>query len=426
MDTFREILPQIPFLLGLLAVSAFFSGSETAFFLLRPHQLRGPSLRLAAALIRQPRQLLVTILLGNMAVNVAYFSNSLFVTLDVHRSAGPGAAVAVGAIFLIAVIILGEVVPKGIASRIPLAWAQVAVLPLTIAYSVAAPVRWGMGLFLGPVSRWIARVYPPDAGVTTDELRMLVELSESEGILDERENELMQRVLGLREMRVRDVMVPRDDIHSFDLSKGRQRFLEMFARMKDSRVPVYRGDIDEIDGILRARDVYFSDEKDLSKLVQKVPFIPETKTLESLLRDFRKERQTVAIVVDEYGGTEGMITLEDILEAIVGELEDEYDKGEDPVRKVGENAYLLAGNLSVREWKHIFGVDLRAERVGTLGGFVVFRLGRLPREGDTVQYGNLTFTVKRMSGRRIQTILVETSGWGLSDAVDPRVRGESK
>jgi CBS domain containing-hemolysin-like protein len=222
----------------------------------------------------------------------------------------------------------------------------------------------------------------------------------------------MQRVLGLREMRVKEVMVPRVDIRAFDLSEGRERFLETFVRKRDSTVPVYRGSIDEIDAVLRAKDVYFSKERDLSKLARKVTFVPETKTVESLLREFRNEKRSVAIVVDEYGGTEGMVTLEDILEAIVGEIEDEYDRGEEPVRKVGEDAYLLAGGLSIREWSQTFGMDLPAEGADTLGGYIVFSLGRLPVEGDVVRYRNLEFTVKRVVGRRVQRILARATGPG--------------
>ena len=413
MDVLQQNMPQLLLLLVLLGFSGFFSGTETAFFSLRPHQLRGartPSLRLVAGLLRHPRELLVTILLGNMAVNVAYFSSSLFVTIDLGRSLGPGASVGAGVIFLGGVIVLGEVLPKGVASRLPLTWARVAAFPLLLAYGAALPIRWGMGRILGPVSDLLGRFFPATADVTTDELRMMVELSEAGGILHQGENELMQRVLGLREMRVKEVMVPRVDIRAFDLARGREAFLEGFAKKRDSTVPVYRGSIDEIDAVLRARDVCFSDERDLTKLVRKVSFIPETKTVESLLREFRKEKKKVAIVVDEYGGTEGMVTLEDILEAVVGEIEDEYDRGEELVRKVGEGAYLLAGRLSIREWSQIFRTDLPAEGVDTLGGFIVFSLGRLPREGDRVRHGNLQFTVRRVLGRRVQQILVETVG----------------
>lgn len=408
-----ESLPQLLVLASLLALSGFFSGSETALFSLRSHELRGvraPSLRLAATLLRQPRELLVTILLGNMAANVAYFSGSVFVTVDLGRALGRWAAVVGGLGFLLGVIVFGEVVPKGVASRAPRAWARVAAYPLTLFFSIALPIRWGMRQILRPVSDWLSRVHPPEADLTADELKMLVEISEAEGLLDERENDLMQRVLGLREMRVKDVMVPRVDIRAFDLDRGRAPFVAEFVRRRDSKIPVYRGSIDEVEGVLLAKDVYFRPEKDLADLVRKVPFVPETKTVESLLRQFRKEGQSVAIVLDEYGGTEGMVTLEDILEAIVGEIEDEYDRGEDPVRQVGKDAYLLAGGLSIREWEQIFGVDLPAEGVGTLGGFIVFSLGRLPKKGDVVRYRNLSFTVRRVAGRRVQRILVEVTG----------------
>ncbi len=412
IETLAQNLPQLLVLGALLVVSGFFSGSETALFSLRPHQLRdaGAPLRMAGALLRQPRDLLVTILIGNMTVNVAYFSVSVILSSRLAEGRGGALAFGVGMVLLLVLIVVGEVLPKGIATRIPRAWAGGCAYPLTLFSGAVAPARWVLGRMLRPIGVWLERVAPPEANVTADELRMMIELSESAGILDERENELMQRVLQLREMRVKEVMVPRVDIHAFNLNRGRDDFLEVFARRRNSKVPVYRVSIDEVEGILYATDVHFSDEPDLTKLVRKVPFIPETKTVESLLRDFREQGLRAAIVVDEYGGTEGFVTLEDILEAIIGEIEDEYDHGEEPIRQVSEGSYLLAGQVSIREWRQIFGVDLPAEGVETIAGFIVFSLGRLPEEGDTVRYRSLTFTVKKMVGRRVHRILVEASG----------------
>jgi putative hemolysin len=405
-----EHLPQIILLLALLGVSGFFSGSETALFSLRTHQIRSSrsaSLRLAGTLLRQPRDLLITILLGNMFVNVAFFSVSVGLALHLGRTRGQGAAAGASIFFLLTLILLGEVIPKGVAARAPRGWARLCAYPLTILFGLSRPVHWLLGRFLGPVSDWISRLTPPDAGLTTEELRMMVELSETAGVLHERENYIMQRVVELREMRVKEVMVPRVDMRAFDLSRGREAFLADFKRHRNSRVPVYRESIDEIQGVLHAKEVHFSEEEDLSRLVRKVPFIPETKTVESLLRQFREGGQRVAIVVDEYGGTEGLVTLEDILEAIVGEIEDEYDRGDEPVRRISESAYLLEGDLGIREWRQISGVDLPSQGVETLGGFIVFSLGRLPREGDQVVYRNIRFTVQKMLQRRVGRIRVE-------------------
>ncbi len=414
-ELFIDHVWQWVMLLVLLVCSGFLSGSETALFSLTQHDLhvfrRSPSRtqRLAAELMGGPRRLLATVLIGNNTVNVLIFATSYVLIRKVDALYGPAAASLGGILSLLIVVIFGEVIPKVIASAGAVRVAPI-VAPILHGFQWAvSPLRLVLeAVLVEPVLRLIGR--PPTAGlsVTAEELKTLLDISSQEGSIDPGESTWLQQVVDLAEARVHEVMVPRVDVAAFDLARPPAELIELFRETHLLKIPAYESDLDHVVGVLYARDVVTQAEVPLREHLRRVRFVPEQMRLEQLLRHFRETRTQLAIVVDEYGGTAGLVTIEDVLEHIVGEIRDEdlpparpdVEALEDPAR------FSVAGRLSVRALAQAMGPDVLDDRVDTLAGLFYARSGRVPRVGDRVRIGNLVLTVESMVGRRIDRVQV--------------------
>jgi CBS domain containing-hemolysin-like protein len=202
-------------------------------------------------------------------------------------------------------------------------------------------------------------------------------------------------------------MVPRVDLVAFDLSRPRAELLDLFRRTGFRKVPAHEGSVDNILGLLHAKRLVLNPEAPLRSLLSPVPFVPLQADLEKVLLQFRVTRTQMAIVVDEYGGTAGLVTLEDVLEEIVGDIPAPRDAEEEaPVRQVGPGEYLVEGNLAIHEWRDFLKIELPSRRISTLGGFVLAQLGHVPQIGEQVRFRNLLFTVEGLRGRRIGALRV--------------------
>ena len=407
-----EHIPELALMGGLLGLSAFFSGSETALFSLTREELRdlerkGSSAGQAiVALRRRPRRLLAAVLLGNMAVNVLFFSVSYQIAAAMHRGSSAVAATVMGVGSLVVLIVCGEVAPKGVAVGRPMRLARLSALPLLVFSRVVRPITWALEAIsrgiVGPITRGAGR----ESYVNPEELKMLIRMSEAQGVIDRDARSMLSEVVELSEIMVREVMVPRVDMVMFDVNDPREAFLDLVRRTRHKHIPVYDGSIDEVVGIVAACDAFLDRGSDLRELARPAAFVPETKTVESMLKQFREERRHLAIVVDEYGGTAGLITLEDIVEEVVGEIEDEFDTPAEPVRRIDDRTYSLAGNLGTRVWNDLFEMPLDSPEFDTVGGFVTSLLGHVPREGETAAYQGLTFFVEGVRRRRIERVRV--------------------
>ncbi|MHC4197321.1 MAG: hemolysin family protein [Planctomycetota bacterium] len=399
----------------LLFLSALFSSSETALFSLGKEdvkRLKGEDSRIArilADLVGSPKKLLITILMGNTAVNVAFYSTSFVLSQEILRSGAPNAsfwAWSVGLFSLLAVIIVGEVIPKGIAVRIPEHLSRVVAVPISVVERLLLPFRIPVTLILDVLGRFFVSGEDKEPYVTTEELKVMLALSERHGVVEPMERTMIHAVLDFGRMRVKDAMVPRVDMTAFDISGPVEDFLELVRETVHKKIPVYEENRDNILGVVYAKDVFLNPDADIRGMIRTVPFVPETKTVESLLREFRREHQQMAIVADEYGGTAGLITLEDILEEVVGEIQDETEGYEEPIRKFGSNKYLVHGSISLMDWCETFGFELDPV-ADTIGGYVVSLLGHIPQRNDSATHKNIVFTVKEVRKRRITRLLVE-------------------
>lgn len=399
----------------LLAVSGFFSGTETAMFNLSRGQLyrlnrsQARTHRLVASLMRRPRKLLQTLLLGNMVVNIAYSAMIAVLVISLAaRGLGGVAAAGVSVLGVLVLILAGEVTPKMLAYRIRERWAVAAAPPVAVALRVFSPVvRVLEAAFVAPLTRLLA---PRREGleITAGELGAILDLSVRRGLIGPDANAFLQEIVQLTDIRVADIMVPRVDMIAYDVNGPPGGLIDLFRKTHLRKVPVYDGDIDHVLGVVHAKRLLLDGGGDLRELVVKVPFLPEAANIERALLQLRVGRKQMAIVVDEYGGVAGLVTLEDIIEEIVGDIEEtqEADRTR-PVSRVGENEYLIDGDLAIHEWVDAFKIDLGGRRISTVGGFVISLLGRIPAVGDAADYRNLHFTVEGMRGRRISKLRLE-------------------
>jgi CBS domain containing-hemolysin-like protein len=406
-------------LLVLLACSAAVSGSETALFGLSRQDLytfAASSSRLrrtAALLMHHPHHLLLTVLIANTAVNIGIFAVSFHMAGELGRSSPVLASLAgVGA--LVAVILFGEILPKSIALAHPRGLAPLVAPGIHALQIVLTPVRWLLAAALvEPATRLLL---PPAArapAVSTEELRDIIESSVGQQVLNSVESDMLQAVVGLADVNVRSVLVPRVDIIAVSLGDDREAVHRRFEQSGKTKLPVVDHNLDDVRGLLYARDFHLSPDRSVEQLLRPVTFVPEQASLIQVIRHFRLTHTQLAMVVDEYGGVAGLVTLEDVLEEIVGDLRGPADEERPLAETLDDNTYRLSGQLGVRDWASLFGIPPIEADVDTLGGLITARLGRLARVGDCVRTGNLTLTVESLRGRRVGTLILHRVPAGL-------------
>ncbi len=401
-------------LLVALACSGFFSASETAMFNLsrgQVHQLKNSGVRgrLVASLLARPEQLLNTILLANTLANTIFAAVVAVMILDMHAMGLPGwVAAVVSFVPIIVFILLGEVGPKMIAMVAGQRLALLNVVPLSFLHRSLTPLLRAMDAVIVPLTRLLAPRADHGRDISAGELSAIMSLSAKRGIIGHDASELMQEIVTLTDLRVRDIMIPRVDVVAYDLDDPPAGLVELFNKTHFRRIPVYQRDLDGVIGVVDAKNLLLNPNMPLRSLATKAPFVPEAANVEKLLLQLRVTRSGMAFVVDEYGGTAGIVTMHDLLEQIVGEIPVPDSKAEAPaVQKRSDREYLVDGDLAVHEWADAFHIDLSGRRISTVGGFVTSLLGRLPRVGDLVTYRNLRFHVDSMRGRRIEKLRLE-------------------
>jgi putative hemolysin len=398
---------------ALLLCSAFFSGSETALFGMSETERmrlrrRGTfAARAVESLLRDPQMLLITVLLGNMAVNVFYFVISS--VLMMRAEAGMLGSAAVALATLLAIVLLGEVLPKMAANAQRERYASLAGPILLTVHNVIAPLRAALArVVVNPLSRLTAPQKAPPL-LTAEELQTLLELSSRQGVIDPEEQRVLRDVFSLGRMRVRDVMTPRVRMAAVPADAGPDDVRRLASETRHRRLPVYRGDLDHIIGMLDVKRYLVRVEGggvSLRRAMRRARFVPQIATLDQLLEHFRTTHTSTAIVVDEFGGTAGIVAIEDVVERLVGDIAGAEREEIRAPRQIGPQQWELDGELSVHDWAEAFGQRLISPRVSTLGGLIVERLGRAPQVGDGVIVGNVMLKVTEVEGARVATAAV--------------------
>jgi putative hemolysin len=311
-------------------------------------------------------------------------------------------------------VTLGELVPKAIALRKAEPTALWVSLPVEAVYIAAYPLVWFLQASANAVTRLFG-IEPAPAGVvvhTEADIRMIVAEAEEHGEIEAEETEMLYKVFDFADKEASDVMVPRPEVVALSIDLPPRECLAAVIDSPYTRFPVYRGTLEQIVGILHVRDLFSAlnerevDQVQIEQLLRPAHMVPETKDLVALLADFRRTGQHMAIVVDEYGGMEGIVTLEDLLEEIVGEIEDEFDLPDESIERVADDTVHIDGTFPIDDFNEEFGVQLPVEDYHTLAGFVFGQLGHAPEPGDCVTYDGMRFEVLGVDGSRIDRLAV--------------------
>ena len=312
-------------------------------------------------------------------------------------------------------VVLGELVPKAIALQKAEAIAVVLAVPLDLLGRIAHPIVWLLQVSANGVLR-LLRVRPAPAGMiayTREDIRHSVAAAEDVGELLEAEEEMLYKVFDFASKEVSAVMVPRPEVVAISADMPPEEALRAIVDSPFTRYPVYRGSLDDVFGILHVRDLFSAIHDlgiaavELESIVRPAYVVPETKDLAALLADFRREKQHMAIVVDEYGDTEGIVTLEDLLEEIVGDIEDEFDLPDTSIERIDENRIRIDGTYTIDDFNEEFGTSLEEEDFHTMAGLVFGELGRAPEVGDEVTTDGIRLSVLQVEGSRILKLEVE-------------------
>ena len=398
-----------------LLLSGFFSSSEAALFSLTPlhlHKMREerfPFFAHVERLLETPRRLLITIIAGNEIVNIVLTATAtaLFISLFGERGEWLTVAVLSPVLFL-----FGEAVPKIFGKTYSMRLSSTVAPLMSLIQRVEFPLVWLLekisGFILGPLR---AREAAEGEALMEDEFRSLVDAGYKEGILETGQRDLIHRVFELADTPVNDIMTPRVDMFCLPLSTAPQALRREIVEQGYSRIPLYGTGPDDVVGILYARDLLGlmaegRSPGSVESLLRKPYFVPEVRSADQVLRDFQKRNMHMAIVVDEYGGIAGLVTMEDILEALFGDIYDERDTRKRPVHRIDEKTLMVSGALSVDDFNEIAGTSIPSEDFGTVGGFVFHLFGRLPARGEKVAAEGLTFVVRKIKGTRILSVRV--------------------
>ena len=400
-------------LLVLFVFSAFFSSSETALMSMDRLRVKylaekeRPGAKRLEALLSKPDDLLSAILVGNNLVNImiSVFATALFLDLF-----GQGGELMTILILTPLLLIFSEVCPKTYA----------ATYPEKLSFRVLQPIRFFMWL-LQPVTAVVSGI----SGLLTrflrgeeqapliseDEIRSIIEFGEDAGVVGKDKRLMLHGIFDLSEIRVRDVMVPRTEVVGLSVAADFKDVVQLTAQARHSRFPVYDGSLDNVVGVIHSKDVLSYLDKpeqfSLRELARPPFFVPEAKPIETLMQAFRRKHLHLAMVVDEYGGVEGICTLEDIVEEIVGEIQDEYDEEDILVNALGPNRYLIDGSVAIRYINKRFELNLSEEHVNTLAGFLLNSLGSIPEVGASCEVDGVLFTAREVEDRRIEQIEVQ-------------------
>ncbi|HGM3326634.1 TPA: HlyC/CorC family transporter [Clostridioides difficile] len=410
-------LIQIIFLIVLLIGSAFFSASETALMSLSKIRIRYmqdegvKGAKLVSSLIENPNKLLSSILVGNNVVNIAAtsISTSLFIGLMGEK----GVALAT-AVMTVLVLIFGEITPKTIAANNSEKVSLLVSKPIKAIIFILRPIVWIFNIITNIIFKLFGITNKGSKSfITEEELKTMVNVSHEEGVLEMEEREIINNVFEFGDMQAKNAMVQRIDMVAIDMEDSYDEIIQVFKTEKLSRMPVYEETIDDIVGILNIKDIIFlSDEEiesfDIKNYMREPFFTYEFKKITQLLEEMKLEKSQMAIVVDEYGGTSGLLTIEDLVEVIVGDIEDEYDEEEDEIQVIKEDEYIVDGSTKIGDVNELIGVNLESEEFDSIGGFIIGHLSRLPEENEVIEVDNIRFCIESIEKNRIKKIRIYT------------------
>ena len=403
-----------------IVFSAFFSGSEIAYNTLNENRLKQHgknkdgaltgATAVACSIKEQFDRVLIAILVGNNLVNMGSSSLATVIAVGLMGDSGAWAATA---IMTVIIITFGEISPKILASEKPEAFAKIAAYPLRVWTLLLTPFVWVMQKLMHGISRLWKKGEDNGPAVTEDDLETIIETVEDEGVVDEDTADLLQSALDFGDTLAYEIITPRVDLVAIDMEDTREEILKTAFASPYTRIPVYEETTDNIIGILHLNHLYKALVKDpnvcIKSLLMPPVFVHKTTPLDDVFNIMRKQKSHLVVVTDEYGGTMGIVTMEDVLEQIVGDIWDETDEIENEVVERASGEYELDGDMAIDDFTELVGLDDEAFETesATVGGWTLEMFGTYPQEGQSFDYENLTVTVLKMDGLRVEKVLVQ-------------------
>lgn len=400
-------------LVVLISLSACFSASETALMSLSRIRLLNmveenvKNADKIVKLVEEPQRLLSAILVGNNFVNISASSIATAIAISVAPKNGVGFATIIMTVVL---LIFGEITPKTMASQN----AEKVALRMVGFVKAVVIIFTPLVKILDFATNSLIRIFGGNnedktPTITEAELKTMVNVSHEEGVLEVDEHEMLTNVFEFGDSKARDVMTPRTDIVAVSTNAAFEEVIKSFKEEQFSKIPVYKEDIDDIVGLIYLKDMFFANKDDfkVENYMREAFFTYESKEISKLLKEMRTNGKTLAIVLDEYGGTSGLVTVEDMVEEIVGEIIDEYDMEEEGIFIVNENEYIVDGTTRIDDLNEILGSQLHSDSVETISGYIIGILGRFAQEGEVVETDGFTFTVVAIDKNRIDKLNVK-------------------
>ena len=401
-----------------LLMSAYFSATETAFSTLSKTKLKTmiekghKRAELALKLSENYDKLISTILIGNNIVNIllssiaTVFVISLCVKWHSQAFADNYSTLISTIAVTVIVLIFGEITPKSIAKNRPESFAMFSAPLMQFFIWIMMP----FSIFFSLWTKLAAKLFrvDSDSKMSQEELLMLVEEVQEEGTIDDEEGDLLRNAINFPELKAEDILTHRVDLEGFEIDTPMEEIGKIFEESHFSRLLVYQDSIDNIVGVLHQKDVFTAKgltDKPLEDLISEPLFIHKTERIDDLLRELQTNKSHMAVVLDEYGGTLGIVTMEDILEELVGDIWDEHDEIEEPIKEVAVDTYLVDGAVPVEEFCEFFGIELETESV-SLGGWIMEQMDEIPEEGDSFTFDELSFEIVELEVHRIVTVKV--------------------
>ncbi|HAJ57081.1 MAG TPA: hypothetical protein DCL35_04855 [Candidatus Omnitrophica bacterium] len=392
-----------------LFLSAFFSGSETALFSLDAIKLKrlkqeGKSTSRIIRLLENPMRCLTTILAGNTLVNIAISAITTSVLIDLL---GPkGVSVSIGVTTLI-LLVFGEVTPKTIAIHNNERLSYLVSAPLYFFERLITPFLFVATRVCDGIIGALRLNLKKEPTLTEEEFKTVIEVGHRHGVVGKSEKEMVVSILELTTTTAQEIMTPRTDIKAVSVNWERGRAVDFARQARHSRLPVYKDSYDNITGAVSVKELFLQESFALADLIKPVMFVPETKRIDELIKDFYKQKCSMAIVVDEYGGTSGLVTLQDILEEVFGEVYDEFKVREKLVEEIGPKTFRISGKAPVYKACDDCHIDIPQGDYDTIAGFLLDIFGRIPAEGERIEAAGGVFTVEKVLARRIKSVILE-------------------
>lgn len=380
----------------LLILSAFFSGSETALFSLTNFQRKRISTKtphiskVISILLESPRRTLATILIGNMLVNITAASTATVLFISIFGEKGVGISIISMTLIL---LVFGEVSPKTFAIRNSESFSSSCSHPLHIFGKIVWPIRRLLRLVADIFISLFVYKRETKPYITQSELKALMAISEKEGIIEKEEEEMIRSIFDMGERSVDEIMTPRVDIVGCEKKATQEELINIMRNSKHTKLPIYDGTIDNIVGVVYTKEFMLHPQDDFPQYIRKPLYVPETERIDELLVKFQSEKVYIAVVIDEFGGTSGIVTLEDVLEEIVGEIRDEYDREAPPIKKEQDSSFTIVGKTAIRDVNDELNINLPMDEVTTINGLLLLLFGRVPRVGESIRFKGVNFRI---------------------------------